>query len=94
MLQIQVLTPVQSVEKSWEGRKYWSHTVFCLVAGLVDQDGKPSQASCKIRLTDDEAKIVQPGHRYTLGPNSFFEKDGKLSFAPRLVAAAGSGGAK
>lgn len=94
MLQIQVLTPCVSVEKSWEGRKYWSHTVFCLVAGLVDEQGKPAQAGVKIRLNDDEAKVVQPGQRYTLGPSSFFEKDGKLAFSPRLVPAAGAGGAK
>lgn len=94
MIQIQVLTPVQSVEKTWEGRRYWSHTCFCLVAGLVDREGKPSQAGVKISLNDTEAKTVQPGQRYTLGPDSFFEKDGRLSFAPRLVPAAGAGGAK
>lgn len=95
MLQAPILTAITAVhseQKTWEGESYESRTAFFLTQ-FNDRNGKPFTASVKVSVP--KGVEVQPGQKFTLGPDSLFEKGGKLGFSPRLIALpAAAGGAK
>jgi hypothetical protein len=91
-LTFQVVTPIHSEDKEWEGRKYKSHTCQCLVE-LIDRQGSIYPTTVKVRVDETEVALFVPGAKFSLDPRSFFEKGGLLAFSPKLVplTAAGEG---
>lgn len=71
---------------TFEGRDYTSTKVACF-AEMPDGTG----AAFMVSIPKGQ-EAPKPG-QYTLGPDSLYVKDGKLSFSPKLAAPV-SGGAK
>lgn len=73
-----------------------------IVEGVSPKSGKPyrivKQAAYAVFHDGSAGSFtIQPGRdaqpypsgRYTLGPDSFYERDGQLSFTPKLIPVAG-----
>jgi hypothetical protein len=80
---LQVLTPVRTEKKSWEGKAYQVNSIQALVH-LLDREGNQYPTTVKIKLSDEDARTVKVGQKYALSASSFYEKEGQLHFSPKI----------
>ena len=90
MLQIQVLPGKPVVLEGTSRKSGQAYKMVQQAAFIIFPDG--TSASFTVQPKRDEPPYA-PG-QYTVGPDSFYVRDGELHFSPRLVPASPDGGRK
>lgn len=85
MFEIHVLPGKPQINEGTSAKTGKPYRIVKQAAYAVFADG--SAASFTIQPPRDAKEY--PAGRYTLGPDSFYERDGQLSFTPKLVPVAG-----
>lgn len=91
MIVIQVMNAKPAINEGIAKGTGKPYRIVKQAALFVDSNGAGHSISIQ---PPRDAQPYAPGN-YTIGPDSFYERDGEIRFIPRLVAvAAGAGGAK
>jgi len=85
MIEIHVLPGKPHINEGTSSKTGKAYRIVKQAAYALFSDG--TSASFTIQPSRD-SQPYPPG-RYTLGPDSFYERDGQLSFTPKLIPVAG-----
>jgi hypothetical protein len=88
MITVQILPVKPSINEGKAKATGKDYRIVKQAALFLDSKGEAHAISVQ---PPRDAQPYAPGN-YTIGPDSFYERDGELRFIPRLVA--GAGGAK